>query len=59
VSLFDVTGRPIFTEPVTGQKGMRKYLISQLTRRPLVAGYYTLRLRAEGKTVTRAITVIK
>jgi len=59
VSLYDISGRPVFSEPVQGQGGIRKYLISKFTRRPLVAGQYILRLTADGKTLSRPITVLK
>lgn len=59
VTLYDVSGRPIFTEPMTGQSGLKKYLMSRFTKRPLVAGQYVLRLTADGKSISRPITVIK
>lgn len=59
VSMYDISGRPIFTEPVKGQAGIRNYLISHFMRRPLNAGQYFIRITADGKTATKPITVLK
>ncbi|MBL8028950.1 MAG: T9SS type A sorting domain-containing protein [Fibrobacteres bacterium] len=60
LALYDINGRPIFKEDISdGGLGIRKYLISQFVKRPLVAGQYILNLEMNGKKLSRPITVIR